>query len=206
MKTPRVLVACEFSGRVRDAFIAQGCDAWSCDLLPTEVPGPHYQCDVRDVLGQPWDLMIAHPPCTFLALGGMRWYSPKWSPPEKLAARIKARDEALAFGRMLLEADVPRSCIEQPMSLLSSRVRRSDQQIQPWQFGHGEVKTTWLWLKNLPPLVPTHIVAGREERVHRMTGWQPQAQRAHARSLTFPGIARAMAEQWAPLIKVVGQQ
>jgi len=189
----KVLIACEFSGIVRDAFIARGHDTISCDLLPTERPGPHYQGDVRDLLSQEWDLMIAHPPCTYLALCGMRWYSPKWSPPDKLAERIRNRDAALVFVRSLMDAPVDRIAIEQPMSLVSSMIRKYDQCIQPWQFGHGERKTTWLWLKNLPLLVPTSIVDGREERIHRMP---PSKDRAKNRSRTYQGVADAMAAQW----------
>lgn len=183
----RVLVACEFSGIVRDAFIARGHDAMSCDLLPTERPGPHYQGDVRDVLDDGWDLMVAHPPCTDLAVSGARWFAEK-------------RDEqaaALAFVRLLLDAPIPRIALENPVSVISSRIRKPTQTIQPWQFGHGEVKATCLWLKNLPPLVPTNIVDGREARVHRMA---PGPDRWRERSRTLPGIAEAMADQWGSVL------
>ena len=181
----RVLVACEFSGTVRDAFIARGHDAMSCDLLPTERPGPHYQGDVRDVIGEGWDLMIAHPPCTHLAVSGARHFAAK---------RADGRqDAALEFVRMLLAAPVPRIALENPVSIISSRIRRPDQIIQPWQFGHGETKATCLWLVNLPPLVPTQIVGGRDNRIHRMP---PSADRWKLRSATYPGIAKAMADQW----------
>jgi len=182
----RLLVACEFSGAVRDAFLAAGHDAMSCDLLPTDVPGPHYQGDVRDVLGDGWDLMIAHPPCTHLAVSGARWFKDK----------VQEQDEALDFVRLLLDAPIPRIALENPISVISSRIRKPDQIIQPWQFGHGETKATCLWLKGLPKLVPTEIVDGREARVHRLP---PGPDRWKLRSITYPGIARAMAEQWGSL-------
>lgn len=179
----RVLVACEYSGRVRNAFRALGHDAMSCDLLPTEVDGPHYQGDVRDVLHDGWDLMIAHPPCTHLAVSGARWFKHKRA----------EQAEALDFVRRLLDAPIPRIALENPVSIISSRIRKADQTIQPWQFGHGETKATCLWLKNLPRLRPTQIVEGREARVHRMP---PGPDRWKERSRTFEGVARAMAEQW----------
>jgi site-specific DNA-cytosine methylase len=185
----RVLVACEYSGRVRDAFIRAGHDAWSCDLLPTEVPGPHFEGDVTDVLGDGWDLMVCHPPCTHLSVSGARWFSDK-------------RDEqaaALDFVWTLLQAPVPRIALENPVSIISSRFGKPTQTIQPWQFGHGEVKATCLWLKNLPPLTPTDIVEGREARVHRMP---PGPDRWKERSRTFEGIAQAMADQWGPLLSM----
>lgn len=179
----RVLVACEFSGAVRDAFRARGHEAVSCDLLPTEVPGPHYQGDVRDVLADGWDLMVAHPPCTHLAVSGARWF------PLKRAEQA----EALEFVRVLLAAPIPCIALENPVSIISSRIRRPDQVIQPWQFGHGEVKATCLWLRGLPRLEATAIVEGREARVHRMA---PGPDRWRERSRTFAGIASAMADQW----------
>lgn len=179
----KVLVGCEYSGIVRDAFIARGHDAMSCDLLPTERAGPHYQGDVRDVLGDGWDLAIFHPPCTHLAVSGARWFREKQD----------EQAEALEFVRELLAAPIPRIALENPVSIISSRIRKPDQTIQPWQFGHGEVKRTCLWLHNLPPLVPTMIVEGREARVHRMP---PGPDRWKERSRTFPGIAEAMAKQW----------
>jgi len=179
----RVLVACEFSGTVRDAFIRAGHDAMSCDILPTERPGPHYQGDVRDVLGANWDLMVAHPPCTHLAVSGARWFKDK----------LPEQAEALAFVRLLLDAPIPRIALENPVSIISSRIRKPDQTIQPWQFGHGETKATCLWLKGLPKLTPTDIVEGREQRVHRMP---PSPDRWRERSRTFSGIAAAMAAQW----------
>ncbi len=181
----RVLVACEYSGRVRDAFLALGHEAMSCDLLPTDVPGPHYQGDVRDVLDYPWDLMIAHPPCTHLAVSGARHFEAK---------RADGRQQAGAsFFMMLAKANIPKIAIEHPVSIMSSLWRRPDQTIQPWQFGHGETKATCLWLKNLPLLLPTDIVSGREARVHRLP---PSAERWKLRSETYAGIAQAMAQQW----------
>jgi hypothetical protein len=189
-----VLVACEYSGAVRDAFAARGWDAWSCDLLPSEKPGQHYVGDVRDILAGlpipgespviPWDILIAHPPCTHLAVSGARWWASK--PPSLQAA-------ALDFVRLLLNAPVPHIALENPVSAISSRIRKPDQVIQPWQFGHGEVKATCLWLKNLPKLTPTRIVEGREARVHKMP---PGPDRWKERSRTLPGIALAFADQW----------
>ena len=179
----RVLVACEFSGTVRDAFRKRGHDAMSCDLLDTEAPGPHYKGDVRDVLHDGWDLMIAHPPCTHLAVSGARWFKEKQT----------EQAEALEFVRVLLDAPIARIALENPISIISSRIRKPDQIIQPWQFGHGETKATCLWLKNLPLLKPTNIVEGREARVHKMP---PSADRWKLRSMTYSGIADAMGEQW----------
>ena len=181
----RVLVACEYSGRVRDAFIKRGHDAMSCDLLPTDAPGPHYQGDVRDILGDGWDLMIAHPPCTHLAVSGARHFA------AKKASGVQ--DEALDFVRLLLDAPIPRIALENPISIISSRIRKPDQIIQPWQFGHGETKATCLWLKNLTLLRPTNIVEGRNDRIHKMP---PSPNRWKERSRTYEGIAEAMAEQW----------
>ena len=179
----RVLVACEFSGVVRDAFAERGHDAWSCDLLPGETEGQHIQGDVLAVLDAGWDLMIAHPPCTHLAVSGARWFK------DKQAEQI----EALKFVRELLVAPIPRIALENPISIISSKIRKPDQIIQPWQFGHGEVKATCLWLKGLPPLRPTRIVDGRHARVHRMA---PGPDRWKERSRTLPCIADAMADQW----------
>lgn len=182
----RVLVACEYSGTVRDAFLAAGHDAMSCDLLPTEAPGPHWQGDVREVLGWGWDLMIAHPPCTHLAVSGAKWFHRKQA----------EQAEALDFVRLLLDAPIPRIALENPVSIISSRIRKPDQIIQPWQFGHGETKATCLWLKGLSLLKPSNIVEGREARIHRMS---PSPNRWKERSRTFPGIAAAMAAQWGTL-------
>lgn len=180
----RVLVACEFSGIVRDAFRTHGHDAMSCDLLPTERPGPHHVGDVRDLLEDGWDLLIAHPPCTDLAVSGARWFKSKQT----------RQADALRFVADLLTAPVPRIALENPVSVVSSRIRPPDQIVHPWMFGHGETKTTCLWLKNLPPLRPTHIVAGRIPRVHHMP---PGPGRWRERSRTYEGIARAMADQWS---------
>ena len=179
----RVLVACEFSGTVRDAFIRKGHEAMSCDLLPTEAPGPHYQGDVRNILNDGWDLMIAHPPCTHLAVSGARWFKDKQ----------KEQVEALEFVQTLLDAPIEKIALENPVSVISSKIRKPDQIIQPWQFGHGETKATCLWLKGLPLLTPTNIVEGREAKVHKMP---PSKDRWKLRSVTFQGIAKAMANQW----------
>lgn len=183
----RVLVACEYSGRVRQAFRDLGHDAWSCDLLPAEDAhnGNHAQRNVRELLTgwTSWDLMIAHPPCTHLAVSGSRWFKDK----------AKEQAEALDFVRLLMAAPIERIAIENPISVISSKIRKPDQIIQPWQFGHGETKATCLWLKGLPKLTPTNIVEGREARVHRMS---PGPDRWKERSRTYQGIADAMAAQW----------
>lgn len=181
----KVLIACEYSGTVRDAFLAAGHEAMSCDLLPTESPGPHYEGSVLDVLDGGWDLMVAHPPCTHLAVSGARYFA------AKRAAGLQ--DEALNFVRLLLAAPIRYIALENPVSIISSHIRRPSQTIQPWQFGHGETKATCLWLKNLPLLTATQIVAGREPRIHLMP---PGPNRWKERSRTFPGIAAAMAAQW----------
>jgi len=181
----KVLIACEYSGAVRDAFRAAGHDAMSCDLLPSDAPGPHYQGDVRDVLDYPWDLMIAHPPCTHLSVSGARHFEVK---------RMDGRQQAaVSFFMMLAKSDIPRIAIENPVCIMSSLWRRPDQIIQPWQFGHGETKATCLWLKGLHPLIPTNVVDGREPRIHRLP---PSADRWKIRSETYPGVASAMAQQW----------
>jgi hypothetical protein len=180
----RILIACEYSGTVRDAFINAGHDAVSCDLLPTEVPGPHYQGDVTDILNDGFDMMVAHPPCTHLAVSGARWFKDK----------VEQQREALDFVRLLMNAPIPRIAIENPVSIISSRIRKPDQVIQPWQFGHGETKATCLWLKGLPKLVPTNVVEGREQRIHKMP---PSPDRWKLRSTTYKGIAAAMAQQWS---------
>ena len=177
-------MACEFSGTVRRAFGALGHDAWSCDLLDDEDGSrQHFKGDVREMLDHGWDLMIAHPPCTHLAVSGARWFKDKQAD----------QAEALEFVRTLMDAPVRRIAIENPVSIISSRIRKPDQIIQPWQFGHGETKATCLWLKNLPKLIPTDVVEGRHAKVHRMP---PGPNRWKERSRTYPGIARAMAEQW----------
>lgn len=182
----KVLVACEYSGAVRDAFIARGHEAISCDLLPTDVPGPHYQGDVRDLLHYPFDLMVAHPPCTHLSVSGARHFEAK---------RLDGRQHAaVSFFMMLARAPIPMIAIENPVCIMSSLWRKPDQTIQPWMFGHGETKATCLWLKGLPALVPTNVVEGREARVHRLP---PTADRWKLRSATYQGIAQAMAAQWS---------
>ncbi len=200
----RVLVACEFSGIVRDAFRERGHDAVSCDLLPSErFEAPHIEGDAimaayggkdgrvpvadwlpRDLLQ--WDLMVAHPPCQFLAVSGARWFKDR-------QAQQKA---ALQFVYALMNAPIPRIALENPISVISSHIRKPDQIIQPWQFGHGEVKATCLWLKNLPRLRPTNIVSGRSPRVHHAS---PGPDSWKERSRTLPGIAAAMADQWGAL-------
>lgn len=180
----KVLVACEFSGRVREAFRAKGHDAWSCDLIESEDASPfHIQGDCLEILDNDWDLMIAHPPCTHLAVSGARWFKNK----------LTEQAEALDFVYTLMTASIPKICIENPISIISSKIRKPNQIIQPWQFGHGETKATCLWLKGLPKLVPTNIVEGREAKVHLMS---PGPNRWKERSRTYQGIANAMAEQW----------
>ena len=179
----KILIACEYSGIVRDAFIAKGHEAMSCDLLPTERPGPHYQGDVFDIINDGWDMMIAHPPCTHLAVSGARWFKDK----------INEQIDALRFVKIIMNAPILKICVENPVSIISSHIRKPDQIIQPWQFGYGETKATCLWLKNLPLLKPTNIVEGREARVHKMP---PSKDRWKERSRTYEGIAAAMAEQW----------
>lgn len=192
----RVLVACEYSGAVRDAFIALGHDAMSCDLLPTDSPGPHYKGNVFDVLDYPWDLMIAHPPCTDLAVSGAAWFSKKRS--------VGAQQASASFFMTLAKADIPRIAIENPVCVMSSLWRKPDQVIQPWMFGHMEQKATCLWLKGLPPLTQTNNVKeemmklprNQRERLHFLP---PSEDRWKLRSQTFSGIATAMAEQWGAL-------
>jgi hypothetical protein len=179
----KVLVACEFSGIVRDAFSKREHDAWSCDLLPTEMPGQHYQCDYRDIVDVGFDLIIAHPPCTYLAVSGARWWK----------TRVKEQQEAVDFFMSFNRPYFPRVAIENPIGIMSTKWRAPDQIIQPWMFGHGETKATCLWLKGLPLLKPTNIVEGREARIHRMP---PGPNRGKERSRTYQGIAEAMAAQW----------
>ncbi len=189
----RILIACEYSGRVRDEFLKLGHEAMSCDLLPTDAPGPHYQGDVRDVLDYPWDMMIAHPPCTDLAVSGAAWFAKK---------RMAGQQQASAsFFMMLAKADIPRIVIENPVCVMSSLWRKPDQTIQPWMFGHMEQKATCLWLKNTPPLAPTNVVKeqmmllprNQRERLHYLP---PSEDRWKLRSETYLGIAQAMASQW----------
>ena len=182
----KVLIACEYSGRVRDAFTRQGHDVTSCDMLPTDVPGKHYQGDVTNILDQGWDMMVAFPPCTHLAVSGARWFKEK---------RADGRQQAaLGFVQLLMDANIDKIAIENPVSIISSHIRKPDQTIQPWQYGHGETKRTCLWLKNLPLLTPTAIVEGREQRVWKLP---PSEDRWKLRSQTYQGIADAMADQWS---------
>ena len=181
-----VLIGCESSAAVRDAFIDRGHYAMSCDLLPSEKPGPHYQGDIFDVIDDGWDVGIFHPPCTYLAVSGMHWTT------RGLRDR-KLTVDALDFVRRLMACKIPKWALENPVSIISSQIRKPDQVIQPWMFGHGETKATCLWLKGLPHLMPTNIVPGREPRVHRMP---PGPDRWKERSRTYEGIAAAMAEQW----------
>lgn len=179
----KILIACEFSGVVRDAFAKLGHDAWSCDILPTESTGNHIQADVLTILNDGWDMMIAHPPCTHLAVSGARWFKDKRE--EQLAA--------IDFFMALINAPIPRIAVENPISIMSTHYRKPDQIIQPWQYGHGETKATCLWLKNLPLLQPTNVVDGRNPRVHMLP---PSPDRWKLRSMTYQGIADAMAAQW----------
>lgn len=222
----KVLLACEFSGIVRDAFLDRGHDAWSCDLLPTESPGPHYQCDVLDILDHGWDLMIAFPPCTYLCSSGLHWN-------KRIPGRDAKTNSAMLFvfnlmGIGFVDHDIPKIALENPVGCISTRYRKPNQKIQPWQFGHDASKQTCLWLKNLPPLEPTRIIPGRYScpcghqfshelgkygcpncegtRAARLIwGNQtpsgqnklgPSPDRWKLRSRTYPGIAEAMAEQW----------
>jgi hypothetical protein len=184
----RVLVACEYSGRVRNAFAALGWDAWSCDLLPSETPGNHIQDDVRKHLHHDWDIMVGHPECTRIANSGVRWLDERglWD----------QLDDACAFFRCLLDAPVKHIALENPIPhkyALDRIGRKYDQIIQPWQHGHGETKATCLWLKNLPKLTPSNVVSGREQRIWKLP---PSEDRWKERSRTFSGVAQAMANQW----------
>ena len=181
----KVLIACEYTGVVRDEFLKLGHEAMSCDILPTESPGPHYQGDVRDVLHYPWDLMIAHPPCTHLSVSGSRHFE------EKI---MDGRQQSgVSFFMELAKADIPKIVIENPICIMSTLWREPDQIIQPWEHGHGETKSTCLWLKGVKPLVVTDVVEGREARIHNLP---PSPDRGKIRSATYPGIALAMARQW----------
>ena len=182
----RVLIACEFSGVVREAFKKLGLDAWSCDLLPTEIPGQHIQDDVLNHLKDGWSLLIAHPPCTHLSVSGARYFKEKQADGRQ--------QSALEFVKKLLDAPIEKICLENPVSIISTQIRKPNQIIQPWQFGHSETKATCLWLKNLPKLVATNIVDGRYNRIANMA---PSKDRAKLRSITFSGIAQAMAAQWS---------
>lgn len=197
----RVLVACEYSGRVRDAFIAAGHDALSCDLLPTDSAGPHYQGDVLDIINDEWDLMVAHPPCTYLSVSGMHWTTRGLRDPQ-------LTEDALDFVRKLLDAPIERIALENPVSVISSRIRKPDQIINPYEFGHDASKKTCLWLKNLPKLASTNyieprIINGRKRWGNQTDSGQnklaPSDDRWKIRSETYKGIAEAMANQWGSL-------
>jgi hypothetical protein len=197
----KILVACEYSGTVRDAFIRGGHEAMSCDLLPTDAPGQHYQGDVMDIIGDGWDLMVAHPPCTYLSVSGMHWTTRGLRDPQ-------LTEDALEFVRQLMAAPIPRIAIENPVSVISSRIRKPDQIITPYQFGHDASKKTCLWLKGLPLLRPTQfieprIVNGKPRWGNQTDSGQnklpPSADRWKIRSETYTGIANAMADQWGSL-------
>lgn len=202
---PRVLVACEFTGTVRDAFTKQGCDAWSCDIIDTEVPGNHFPCDVFTVINSDWDLLIAHPPCRYLSNSGVKHLYQegklyKGIPNQEDPERQKNMQAGAEFFKRLLNANVPRVCIENPIQHGYATAIigvEYTQKIQPWEFGHEETKATCLWLKNLPKLIPTNIKRVREAKIHQMA---PSPNRSRERSRTYQGIANAMATQWAPLL------
>jgi hypothetical protein len=196
-----VLVACEYSGAVRDAFIVAGHEAMSCDLLGTDAPGPHYQGDVRNILADGWDLMVAHPPCTYLCSSGLHWN-------KRIPGRAQQTEDALAFVRLLLDAPIPRIALENPVGAIGTRIRKADQTVHPYQFGHDASKATCLWLKNLPPLLPTsfvepRIVDGKPRWANQTDSGQnklpPTKDRWKIRSETYSGIAKAMADQWGGL-------
>ncbi len=188
-----ILIACEFSGIVREAFRKKGYDAVSCDFLDSEIPGKHIVGNVLDVLDNGWDMLIAFPPCTHLAVSGARWFQ----------FRQKEQKQAIAFFMQLINAPIKKICVENPVSIMSTKYRKPDQIIQPWMFGHGETKKTCLWLKNLPKLTPTKIVEGRFERVWRES---PGVDRWKNRSRTYQGIAKAMAEQWGYAFKLKNEK
>jgi len=198
-----ILVAGEYSGTVRNAFALEGHDAVSCDLLPTEIAGPHYTGDVRDILGDGWDLMIAHPPCTYLCSSGLHWN-------KKRPERDALTEEALEFVRLLMRAPIKHIAIENPIGCISTKIRKPDQIIQPWQFGHDASKATCFWLKNLPLLMPTDIVeprlvAGKKRWANQTDSGQnklpPSADRWKLRSTTYSQVAAAMADQWGKACK-----
>ena len=191
----RVLIACEFSGVVRNAFAKRGHDAWSCDLLPSDTPGQHIQGNVLPLLDDHWDLMVAHPPCTYLSASGLHWN-------KRIPGRLDETMHALNFVHQLLDARIPRIALENPIGAISTAIRKPDQIIQPWQFGHPESKATCLWLKGLPKLEPTNVLSlppsGRWAN-QTPTGQNklgPSADRWKKRSVTYQGIADAMAAQW----------
>lgn len=183
----KILIACEYSGTVRDAFAQLGHDAWSCDILPSDTIGNHIQTNVLEVLNDGWDMAVCHPPCTYLSYAGMRWF--KTQP-----GRMQLAKEALGFALQLMNAPIPMICMENPRGLLTKWYRRADQVIQPWQFGEPATKETHLWLKNLPPLMYSQI------HINPVINWTEKNRRsAKERSKTFPGIAAAMAHQWGAL-------
>jgi hypothetical protein len=206
----KVLIACEYSGTVRDAFIKAGHEAMSCDLLPTDVPGPHYQGSVFDLIddrnSNDWDMMIAHPPCTYLTVTGNKWFKPEFK--DRFPDRHKQREDALEFFKQLFECNIERICLENPVGVVSSMYRKPTQYVQPWQFGDPHSKKTGLWLKNLPALVPTKIVEpqfyvykdGRKDPIWHVESMRMKPlERMKYRSKTFQGIADAMASQWSNL-------
>lgn len=215
--TMKILIACEHSGVIRDAFKARGHNAWSCDLKPSDTPGQHIEGDVFGVLDEGWDMMIAHPPCTYLAVSGAQWYyhpedkhlpTHQRRPHPRYPDRVLDREDAIAFFMALYQADIPRVCIENPVGTMSTVFRKPDQIVQPYMFGDPATKTTCLWLRNLPLLEPTEVV-DKGERVTFKSGkshpkWYADAlakaktkeERQTLRSITFPGMARAMAQQW----------
>lgn len=196
----RVLIACEFSGTVRRAFRALGHEAWSCDLMPAEDGGEHYQADCRDVWHMGWDLIVAHPPCTYLTVSGNKWMKPEFS--AKFPDRQQHREDAVSFFMQCYSAPAPMVAVENPIGIMSTRFRPPDQVIQPWMFGHGETKATCLWLRGLPLLAPTHLdndlfaPPAPSERAQRLHKLPPSADRWKLRSKTYEGIAQAMAHQW----------
>ena len=193
----KVLIACEYSGIVRDAFTAKGHDAWSCDILPTESPGNHFQGDVLEHLDKGWDIMIAHPPCTHLAVSGARWFTEGKKP-------WSLQEDALDFVRKLLNAPIDKIALENPVSVISTKIKKPNQIIQPFEYGHDVTKRTCLWLKNLPNLKPTKIVkpdivlvnGKKMSRMHYESFKLPSKERSKVRSKFYTGIAEAMADQW----------
>ena len=178
-----ILIGCEFSGKVREAFTKLGHTVYSCDLLPTSIPGKHYQGDIREILDKNWHMLIAFPPCTYLCVSGARWFKDR---------KIE-QEQALEFVSLMMNCKINKICIENPVGVISTKIRKPDQIIQPWMFGHGETKATCLWLKNLPKLKPTKIVNGRDNRIHKIG---PSKDRGLLRSITYDGLADAMAQQW----------
>jgi hypothetical protein len=200
----RVLIACEFSGTVRDAFSKMGHDAWSCDIVPSDSPGNHFQCDLFEVIDNKWDLIIAHPPCTYLTVTGNKWFKPEYK--DRFPTREQDRLDAIDFFKKIHDCNIPKICIENPIGIMSTVLRKPDQIIHPWQFGHKASKSTCLWLKGLPLLQPTQIVEKGEFVTYksgkRMSKWYADAaslspaERARVRNKTFQGIADAMSSQW----------